>query len=253
MKTLAGIFFGFALVSQSLSAAEKPVHLFVLSGQSNMAGMQEKDGFLPEAERLLPNATVAHIKVASGGQPIRLWLTEWPEIAKKAGVNPDPKRNGLLYEQIMGQFKAVQRKHPDGFASITFCWMQGERDAKGGTGKAYETALRTLIAKLRKDLKQPKMAFVIGRLSDHSPGKSLQADWDSVRDVQVKVANEDPLGAWVDTDDCNNKERNGKKLDDLHYTKEGYKLFGERLARQAVRIINGQKPDMKGQPESPRD
>ncbi len=247
MKLL--VLFFLAGMSLDIVAAEKPVHLFVLSGQSNMAGMKEKDGFLPEAGRLLPDATVAHIKVASGGQPIRLWLTEWPVIATKAGVNPDPKRNGFLYEQILAQFNAMKKKHPGGFASITFCWMQGERDAKGGTAKAYETALKTLITKLRKDLEAPKMAFVIGRLSDHSPGKTLQDDWDLVRAVQVKIADADPLGAWVDTDDCNNKERNGKKLDDLHYTKDGYKLFGERLARQAVRIIDGKKPDVKGRPE----
>ena len=70
-----------------------------------------------------------------------------------------------------------------------------------------------------------------------------------MRDAQVKVATDDPHGAWVDTDDTNNKERGGKKINDLHYTKEGYDLFGRRLARQAVLMIRGEKPDAKGRPE----
>lgn len=40
-----------------------------------------------------------------------------------------------------------------------------------------------------------------------------------------------------------------EKFNDLHYTKEGYDLFGQRLARQAVRLIKGEKPDPKGRPE----
>ena len=123
--------------------------------------------------------------------------------------------------------------------------MQGERDAKTNLAAAYEESMRTLIANLRKDLAAPDLNFVIGRLSDFS----TNAQWEAVRQAQVKVAMSDPRGAWVDTDDTNNKRKNGKPHNDLHYTKEGYDLFGQRLARQAVRLIMGQKPDPKGRPE----
>ena len=53
----------------------------------------------------------------------------------------------------------------------------------------------------------------------------------------------------MDTDDTNNKEKKGKMTNDLHYTKAGYDLFGQRLARQAVLMIKGEKPDAKGKPE----
>ena len=65
---------------------------------------------------------------------------------------------------------------------------------------------------------------------------------------QVTVATDDPRGAWVDTDDTNNKMKGGKPRNDLHYTADGYDLFGRRLARQAVRMISGEKPDPKGRP-----
>jgi hypothetical protein len=45
-------------VGNCLHAAEKPVHVFILSGQSNMAGMDPKLGFEPEAKKLFPDAEV---------------------------------------------------------------------------------------------------------------------------------------------------------------------------------------------------
>jgi hypothetical protein len=41
----------------------------------------------------------------------------------------------------------------------------------------------------------------------------------------------------VDTDDLNDRELDGKKINDLHYTKEGYRILGERFARRAIGLI----------------
>ncbi len=227
--------------------ADKPVHLFVLSGQSNMAGMNPAAGFLPEAATLLPDAEIAHLKVAAGGQPIRLWVAEWNEISKAAGIELANDKTPF-YDRILAGYRSLLEKHGN-FASVTFCWMQGEKDAKTGLAAAYEASLKQLIANLRRDLEQPNLNFVIGRLSDHSPAAKSQAGWDQVREIHVKIANEDERGAWVDTDDLNDKEKNGVKRDDLHYTKEGYALFGRRLARQAVKLIQGEKPAEDGRPQ----
>ena len=247
--------FLFALLLAPLSAlhaADKPAHLFILSGQSNMAGMNPKLGFEPEAAALFPNANVAYIKVAAGGQPIRYWVTEWDEIAKKHGIDPakaraaDKNKGTIYYQPILDQFAELLKKHPNP-ASVTFCWMQGERDAKTNLDAAYSDALKQLIANLRRDLKQPDMNFVIGRLSDF--GKPGDAPWQTVRKVQVEIANSDPRGAWVDCDDLNNKERNGVVSNDLHYTPSGYELLGRRYVRQAKALIDGKKPSDNGQPE----
>jgi hypothetical protein len=123
--------------------------------------------------------------------------------------------------------------------------MQGERDAKENLSKAYEVALTTLIANLRRDLKQPNMNFVIGRLSDFS----TVGEWEAIRKIQVSLAAKDERGAWVDCDDLNNKEKNGVKRDDLHYTKQGYELLGRRFARQAKLLIEGKRPAANGRPE----
>ena len=226
-------------------AADKPVHLFILSGQSNMAGMNPKAGFEPETKKLFPDAEVAYIKVSRGGQPIRLWVTEWNEIAKKHGLDSTSAAT-KYYEPILTQFKDLLEKHPNP-TSVTFLWMQGERDAKESLSAAYEDAFAKLIANLRRDLKQPEMNFVIGRLSDF--GKADNTHWQNVRKSQVALAQKDKRGAWVDCDDLNDKEKNGVKRNDLHYTKEGYELLGRRYVRQAKALIEGHSPSEDGRPE----
>lgn len=265
-----------AAATTTAAAAEteskQRVHLFILSGQSNMAGLKHTTEFLPEAKKLLPDAQVLCFKVSRGGQPIRLWVPEWGKIAADSGIDaqriqaalrprrrrapkgqpkaePDPtnqKPHTPYYSQILAQARKLLEQHPKP-ASITFCWMQGERDAREQLSAAYAPALKQLIANLRRDLKRPDMYFVIGRISDCHKG---QPHWDAVRKAQVDVAMQDPRGAWVDTDDCNNKLARGKRRNDLHYTREGYGLFGRRLAHQALALIEGKKPDPAGRPKA---
>ncbi len=236
--------FTFATLLAAVAIAnDKPVHIFILSGQSNMAGMNPKAGFEQEAAKLFPHAEVPYIKVAQGGRPIRLWVEQWNEIAKKHGLN-STSDGTVYYEPIVEQFRTILAKHPQP-ASVTFCWMQGERDAREKLSAAYEDALGTLIANLRRDLNQPEMYFVIGRLSDFG----TDAEWEAVRKAQVALAVKDPRGAWVDCDDLNDKQKGGKLHNDLHYTQPGYELLGRRYARQAKALIEGQKPAENGRPE----
>ena len=241
-----------AIASQPV-AADKPVHIFILSGQSNMAGMNPKVGFEPEAKALFPDAEVPYFEVSRGGQPIRYWVEEWNDIAKKHGIDAEAKRareknkGTIYYKPILDQYAKLIKKYPNP-TSVTFCWMQGERDAREKLDAAYKDSMAQLISNLRRDLKQPNMYFVIGRLSDF--GKPDYKEWHAVRDAQVAVANEDERGAWVDCDDLNNKpNKNGGTRDDLHYTKEGYELLGRRYVRQAKALIEGKKPADNGRPE----
>jgi Carbohydrate esterase, sialic acid-specific acetylesterase len=235
----------------SATAAEKPVRLFILSGQSNMAGMKPEVGFVPEATALFPDAEVAFIKVAKGGMPIRDWVAEWDEIAKKHGIDPVAARGKgkpsaqPFYQQIIAQMKPLMEKHPQP-ASITFCWMQGENDARHKLDAAYADSMKQLVANLRRDLKRPDMNFVIGRISDF--GKPDDPSWQAVRKAQVSVAESDPHGAWVDCDDLNDKPKGGKTVNDLHYTAAGYKLLGQRYARQAKALVDGKPVAKDGRP-----
>ena len=232
-------------------AADKPIHLFILSGQSNMQGMDPETGFMPEAKKLFGDEEVVYIKVAKGGQPICRWLEEWVAIAKEKGLDEKHikriHKDGKVefYQPILDQYKEMLKKHPK-FASVTFCWMQGERDASGGADAAYKEALKLLITNLRRDLKRPDMNLVIGRISDAAPGKP---SWVAVRKAQREIVDEDASGAWVDVDDLNDREVDGKIVNAVHYNRpEGYIILGQRFARQGYALIKGEKPAENGRP-----
>jgi hypothetical protein len=233
-------------------AAEKPVHLFILSGQSNMAGMNPMLGLVPEAKGLFPEQEVVFFKIAQGGKPIRLWVKEWNQIAGKHQVSVLNETQGgkdpsmTFYRPILAQYRSILEKHPDP-ASVTFCWMQGERDAREKLSAAYSDALQQLISNLRRDLGQPEMNFVIGRLSDY--GTPDNKHWQKVRAAQVAIAEADKHGAWVDCDDLNNKLKDGVARNDLHYTAKGYELLGRRFVRQARALVEGKQPAGNGRPE----
>ena len=234
------------ILTLALSYAENSkYHLFVLSGQSNMQGMNPNTGLMPEAKNLFKGSDVKYIKISKGGRPIRLWVNEWNSIAEKHNLKARIKTTEF-YKPILTEYSKMIKDFGKP-KSITFCWMQGERDAKENLSLAYEDALNQLIENLRRDLKRPDMSFVIGRISDHI--KESHKSWTGVRNAQVKVSKDDSLGAWVDCDDLNNMtDKNGKARDDLHYTKNGYEMLGRRFARQAKLIIDGKNPSNNGRP-----
>ena len=206
-------------------------HLFILSGQSNMAGLRPEESFTPTVEEKFGKENVIVVKYAVGGQPIRRWYKEWKDAEGTA-----PPKTGDLYDATMQKVNAAVKDQK--LASVTFLWMQGERDARERHGSVYEASLKGLYDQLSADMKRDDINFVIGRLSDF--GINLKNnDWNVVRDAQVKVADENPRGAWVDTDDLNDgKNRKGKEIkNDLHYSGEGYVIFGKRLADAAIEII----------------
>jgi len=209
-------------------------HLFILSGQSNMQGHRPDEAFTPSVEKALGEDKVIVIQDALGGQPIHRWWKQW-----KTPEGKKPAQSGDLYDRLMSKVNpAIKGKK---LASVSFVWMQGERDANMGWGDLYEEALVGLHAQLAKDLgKNPKdMAFIIGRLSDFDLNNKRYRHWTKVRKAQVKVADSSPKFFWVDTDDLNDgKNRRGKEINnDLHYSAEGYKTLGKRFAEACLKPL----------------
>ncbi len=208
-------------------------HLFILSGQSNMAGLNPKKSFTPVLEEEFGKDNVIVVKDAKGGEPIRRWYKEWegPADARQ----PDGPI-GDLYDRLME--KVGEATAGADLETVTFVWMQGERDANDGNGELYARSLRGLIDQLSEDLERDDLNFVIGRVSDWQNPKRL-TDWEQVRGAQVEVAEASPRGAWVDTDDLNDGlNRKGEEVsNNLHYTPEGYQTLGARFAEKAVELI----------------
>ncbi len=219
----------FALLPAPASAAEGK-HLFILAGQSNMNGLRPERSFTPTVEEAFGKECVIVVKDAHNGSPIRNWYRDWkcPEGAKQPKVR---KPFGYLYEQLLEKVQAATAGQS--LATVTFIWMQGERDAMDGYSAVYAQSFHGLLGQLKEDLKRDDLYFVLGRISDYGLKKEKLTDWQGIRDVQVKLAQEDPMGDWVDTDAFNGKN------DQLHYTPGGYKDLGKAFAEKAIALIKG--------------
>lgn len=220
----------FALMINGCSP--KGSHLFILSGQSNMAGLDPEISFIPKIHERYGAENTIIVMDALGGQPIRRWYKNW-----KPAQGDEPEATGDLYDQLMEKVHAaIQGKR---LQTISFLWMQGERDARERHGDVYEKSLDGLVAQLENDLGRKGIHVVIGRLSDFDMANKTYPHWTIVRDAQVAFADSRPKAAWVDTDDLNDGvNKKGEPIkDDLHYSVSGYKTFGERLAQAAIDLI----------------
>jgi hypothetical protein len=216
------------------SAAETGKHLFILSGQSNMAGVRPDESFTPTLEKEFGAGNVIVVRNAQGGQPIRRWYKNWQP---KKGERP--AGNGDLYDVLLDKIREAAGDTK--LETLTFLWMQGERDAREGHGEVYGESLRGLIAQLSVDMGRQDINIVIGRLSDHDLTNVKCPHWTMIREIQTKFVEETPRSALVETDDLNDGVgRKGEKMvNDLHFTAEGYRIFGQRLAEAAIGLIKG--------------
>ena len=221
------------LISVSyVNAGEPEIHLLILSGQSNMARLDPNKSFTPAVTKEFGRDNVIVVKDAMGTQPIRRWHKKW-----KPAKGDQPNETGDLYDRLMTKVNAAIKGKK--VKTVTFVWMQGERDAREKDGEVYAASFKGLIDQFEEDLRRKDINFVIGRLSDFDMDNKKYPHWTMVRKAQVEVAATSPRGAWVDTDDLNDgKNRNGKKIkNDLHYSVEGYKTLGKRFAEKSIELI----------------
>ena len=226
------LFVSLVLCSTSVFADETGKHLFVLSGQSNMQGHRPAEAFTPAVAKAIGKDRVIVVQDAMGGQPIQRWYKGW-----KSPNGQSPESTGDLYDRLMKKVKPAIKGQT--LESVTFIWMQGERDAKMQWGEVYKASLEGLYEQFSKDLGRNDVNFVIGRLSDFDLENQKYPHWTMVREIQVKVAKSHPRFAWINTDDLNDGvNRRGKVIaNDLHYSAEGYKMLGKRFAENALRLL----------------
>jgi hypothetical protein len=234
MKILNALIVGLLFFVAPSASAEKPhpVHLILLSGQSNMAHMDPSRVFTPEVEKYFGVGNVVVVKSAQRGQPIRRWYKKW-----KVTGHQNPNQIGDLYQRLITETKAAIRGKS--LKSVTLIWMQGESDAKEHLSDHYEEAFLGILEQLKSDLGVKEINYIIGRLSDHGLG---QQDWDKIREIQVKLGEAGPHSAWVNTDDLNDVNKRGdgtrpKAGNNLHYSQEGYDLLAKRYVEKVKALV----------------
>jgi len=220
------------ILSTSFSDRKEELHLFILSGQSNMELLKPEESFLPILKSKFKKNNVILVKYALGSQSIRKWYRDWKPIK-----GDEPKAEPYLYDSLMKKvYPAIKNKK---ITTITFIWMQGERDAKTSRGEVYEQSLLGLYKQLCSDLRRDDVHFIIGRLSDFGMTNRTHPHWTMIRGIQLKVAESNPRFGWIDTDDLNDGiDRKGKATqNNIHMSAEGYVMMGERFANKAIQLI----------------
>lgn len=224
-------------------------HLFLLVGQSNMAGrgdiepadrepipnvlaLDAKGEWVPAVDplhwdkpnagvglarsfaveylRTHPGVTVGLIPAAHGGSPISVW---------QPGQYFD-ETHGHPYDDALARARLALKSG----TLHAILWHQGESDRGAERAPKYEAALTELIARFRHDLAAPQVPFVIGQLGQF-PGAG---PWDDFakqvdraqRDVVLKV----PQTAFVSSDGLSSKP------DNLHFNAPSLREFGKRYA-----------------------
>jgi len=214
-----------------LKAEESGKHLFILSGQSNMARFKPALWFTPGISDALGADNVIVSFHAQGGQPISKWYKEW-----KSGKGETDPGAGKIYDAMMDATKA--KMEGEKIRTATFIWMQGEADSKAQNSDVYLASLNGLKKQLEQDLKRTDLNFIIGRLSDsglyrrRDKKRVENVHWEGIRNAQQAFADASQRAVWIDTDDLNG-EKNA-----LHLIKpEGYQTLGKRYVKAAVELV----------------
>jgi hypothetical protein len=232
MKKLFTLILLSGILSGTLTAAGK--HLFILSGQSNMVGLKAEMSLTPALATAFGEENITVVKDAQNGAPIRSWVYDYEYLDKREIKGKAKADLGRKYTDLIKAVKpATEGKTYD---SVTFIWMQGERDAKESLSEVYAKSFRAILDQLKKDLNLKEINFVLGRISDFDMTNSKYPHWTKIREIQVQIAEADPRGAWVDTDEMNGGGP-GTSGGGLHYSRSGYNDLGKSFAEEAIALI----------------
>ncbi|MEC5126802.1 sialate O-acetylesterase [Verrucomicrobiales bacterium BCK34] len=242
----------FAEDSAALPEKEK-FHLYLLVGQSNMAGrgkvtpedkkphdrvmMLTKDlkwvpatdpmhfdksiagvglgrTFGMEMAEADPSVTIGLIPCAVGGSPILAW--------EPGGYHESTKTHP--WDDMLPRAKAALGKG----TLKGILWHQGESDSGAELAPLYEKRLHALVARLRAELDAPDVPFIAGAMGNwpEKPWNEWKRMVDQAhRDLSRSV----PNSAYVSAEGLAHR-------DEVHFNRESYIEFGKRYA-EALRAL----------------
>lgn len=235
--------------------AKENFHLFLLVGQSNMAGRGDMtaDDTVPHPRVLMlnqagqwvpavdplhfdkpkmvgvglgrtfaavvaaarPGVTIGLVPCAVGGSPIDSW---------RPGEYYQPTQSHPWDDAIRRAKLALAAGTLKGIL-----WHQGESDANRELAPGYEAKLHALVARFRTELASPAVPFLVGQLGvfPDSPWNEFKHQVDAAhRALPGKV----PHTAFVPADGL------GHKGDKVHFSAEAYREFGRRYAAAYLKL-----------------
>ncbi len=248
--TLGWLLLMSAMILSAADAVKLPpkekFHLFLLAGQSNMAGRGEvlPEDRKPDERILMLNAAgewvpatdpVHYDKPGAGVGPARSFARALTaaDPTVTVGLIPAACGGSSIRQWEPGAYWRQTRSHPyddavqrtrraqqDGTLKAIL-WHQGESDANAGGLPEYEPRLTRMIAAFRRDLQMPDLPFIAGQLS--RPAKGRWSENRSRFDAALRRAlNASPPSALVPSDGLTlNRDR-------IHFDRKSQQEFGKR-------------------------
>lgn len=227
--------------SQPYKGSPEALHVYLLMGQSNMAGRapfaQEDAGVIDrcyllnadeewepaqnplnrystirkgiEMQKMGPGYSFAKAMLAKD-KSISIGLV----VNAKGGTNIDQWRKGTLF------YKESLRRAKDAQKTGTLkgiLWHQGESDNKMPDG--YLQKLQSLIQDIRGDLGLPNLAFIAGQVNDVK----------LINDQIARLPETVPATGFVSSDGL-------QVMDRWHFDTKSIKILGERYAKEMLRV-----------------
>lgn len=234
-------------------------HLFLLAGQSNMAGrgrVAEQDKIphsrvfaLNKANEWVPAKDPIHFdKSVAGvglGRTFGMALADRdPSIA--VGLIPCAAGGSPISSWEPGGYHGQTRSHPydDAVRRTTIAmqkgtlkavlWHQGESDSQPEKAKAYADKLEALIERFRAEFDSPDLPFIAGQL-----GRFADRPWDDARELVNSVHESLPKKvkntAFVPSTGLTHKG------DKVHFDAKSMREFGKRYARAYLDLVEKTK------------
>ncbi|MBC7369212.1 MAG: sialate O-acetylesterase [Undibacterium sp.] len=240
--------------------ARENFHLFLLVGQSNMAGrgavtdadkaprprvlmLNPAGAWVPAVDPLhfdkpaaagvglgrsfadavaaaTPGVTIGLIPCAVGGSPIDAWQPGYFYQPTKSHPWDDAMRRAKIALQS-GTLKGV-------------LWHQGESDSNRELAAGHEAKLHALIARMRAELNAPAAPFIVGQL-----GRFTDSPWNQFK-TQVDKAHRE-LPAKVPHTAFVSSEGLADKGDKTHFNSDAYREFGQRYAEAYIKLTSPAK------------
>lgn len=241
--------------------AKDRFHLFLLAGQSNMAGRGEveKEDKIAHPRVLMlgkdgkwkPAVDPMHYDKGSAGVGLgRTFAIELAERDKEIviGLIPAACGGSPISTWQPGGYHGQTKSHPydDAIARTQtalkhgtlkgILWHQGESDGSPELAAKYEGNLTALIARFRKDLDSPELPFIIGQLGQF-PASPWSDAHKTVDQAQTAVAKNSKTIRFVSSDEltCNK--------DNIHFDAASLRTFGKRYAAAYLDLTKVKKGD----------
>lgn len=226
----------------------RPLHLFLLAGQSNMAGRGEvtpdrrepipgvfalrEDGswgpavdpihwdktvagvglarsFALAYQAQHPGVDVGFVPAACGGSPVEVWVP---------GAYYEPTRSHP-YDDALARVAAVRNRGE----LKGILWHQGEADSRPERVGLYEARLGELFARMRRDLGDADLPILVGQLG-RFPERPWTEDKERVNAIHQRIAAGDPNIGYVSAEGLTAKD------DLIHFDTAGLVELGRRYA-----------------------